>query len=296
MNVFVYNSARDKNQEEFERIKEAMASKETDYANKLSNIANDINMKNSRKKQIDTKENFHKMRREEDEELYKNSKKNQDLKELQNKKLYDTVQNMKFKYEKLKEFTNQDSVEALTTKFKNQAEENYQLFVKITEISKEAKECEREIKELEEEIRNIKNSRDGKKNEEDSNLIGQLKSKIDSLRHQKEKIDTEHSNRMKVFEKIKDHVKSIFFSLKCQDELSEKYKYILEGINENNIIIYITEIEKKLKVIQKFYEIEHMNKDDEEFVKKVDVNKPNVKKLNNQLKKAIEKLGSIIVI
>ena len=200
---------------------------------------------------------------------------------------------MKFKYEKLKEFTNQESVEALTSKFKDQAEENYQLFVKITEISKEAKDCEREIKELEEEIQNIKNSRDGRKNEEDTNLIGQLRIKIDSLKLQKEKLNLEFSNKMKIFDKIRDNVKFIFFSLNCQDDLSEKYKYILEGINENNVMIYISEIENKLKMIQKFYEVEYMNKEDEEFVKKIDINRPNVKKLNNQLKKAIEKLGRV---
>jgi hypothetical protein len=35
-----------------------MASNETDYANKLSNIANDMNTRNSRKKPLDNKENM----------------------------------------------------------------------------------------------------------------------------------------------------------------------------------------------------------------------------------------------
>jgi len=157
--------SRDKNQEEFERIKEAMASKETDYANKLSNIANDMNMRNSRKKPLDNKENMNKMRHDEEENLYKTTKKNKELREIQYKKLLEVVNNMKFKFEKIKEFTHQESVEALTTKFRDQAEENYQLFCKITEISKEAKESEKEIKELEDEILSIKNSRDGMKSE-----------------------------------------------------------------------------------------------------------------------------------
>lgn len=47
---------RDKNQEQFENIRTQMIKKESDYAQYLSNIANNINLKNSRKKSLENKE------------------------------------------------------------------------------------------------------------------------------------------------------------------------------------------------------------------------------------------------
>lgn len=59
MNVnFLINHSldRDKNQEQFENIRTQMIKKESDYAQYLSNIANNINLKNSRKKSLENKE------------------------------------------------------------------------------------------------------------------------------------------------------------------------------------------------------------------------------------------------
>lgn len=47
---------RDINQESFENLKAQMIKKETEYTNILSGIANDLNIRNSRKKSIERKE------------------------------------------------------------------------------------------------------------------------------------------------------------------------------------------------------------------------------------------------
>ena len=47
---------RDMNQEAFENLKAHMIKKKTEYANVLSNLANDMNIRNSRKKSMERKE------------------------------------------------------------------------------------------------------------------------------------------------------------------------------------------------------------------------------------------------
>jgi len=57
---------RDRNQEAFENIKAQMMKKESEYAQILSSIANDLNIRNSRRRSMEMKENIAKNFRNED--------------------------------------------------------------------------------------------------------------------------------------------------------------------------------------------------------------------------------------
>ena len=87
---------RDMNQETFENLKAHMIKKETKYANVLSNLANDMNIRNSRKKSMERKE-LKSMKNEENvnasEKNYAKKIKNEQY-EQQQEKLLEKHQNL----------------------------------------------------------------------------------------------------------------------------------------------------------------------------------------------------------
>ena len=167
---------RDINQETFENLKAQMIKKETEYTNILSGIANDLNIRNSRKKtqeKKDSKDN------EENNILTKNFQKKikSEQYEQQQENLNDRYQNLKYKFEKLAEFTEQEDVGQFCEQFKKNVQKNYDLFQIISRISSEAKQLDSEIKDIEQEINLFKKDKNSQQGIEKYTLISELKTK-----------------------------------------------------------------------------------------------------------------------
>ncbi len=108
--------------------------KEHEYVHYLSIFANDLNIRNSRKKNIDAKEIQNKNLKNQEEENFKLIVKKIKLESVENQSenLQEKYRSLKYKYEKLAEFTEQMSVESFCRKFKNNAQKvNYFYFKRL---------------------------------------------------------------------------------------------------------------------------------------------------------------------
>ena len=248
---------RDINQENFENLKAQMIKKETEYTNILRGIANEMNIRNTRKKAQEKKElkNF---KIEDDNNLNsKKSKKNMKNDQLsqQQSNLNDRLQNLQYKFEKMKEFTNQKDIFALCNNFKNNVQENFDLFLSITMISNEAKKLESEIKEMEEEIDIYKKYKNSQQGIERNGLIVELKSKTQKLIQKQDEYENETKKYLDQFKHIKNDIQNLFEVLKCEEEMTEIEKIdFVGGVNENNVMFILAQIEKKIKLNEKVLE------------------------------------------
>ena len=157
-----------------------MIKKETEYTNILSGIANDLNIRNSRKKSIERKEIKNDDITNVNAKNYAKRIKNEQF-EQQQENLREKYQNLQYKFEKLEELTEQKDVGCFCEKFKKNAQKNFDLFVTITMISTEAKKLEAEIKEMEEEINGFKKYKNSQQGIERHTMISELKTKTQKL-------------------------------------------------------------------------------------------------------------------
>ena len=248
---------RDLNQENFENLKAEMIKKETEYTNILSGIANEMNIRNTRKKAQEKKE-LKSFQLNEDNSLpskkYTRKLKTEQFAQQQ-QNLYDRYQNLKFKFEKMMEFTNKKDIEELCDTFKKNVQENFDLFLSITMISNEAKKIDSEIKETEEEISAYKKDKNSELEKEHEELIKDLQAKIKNLIEKQKEYDDDTKRYLEQFDSIKDQVDNLFNSLNCKVDMSDEEKINTMGKpNENNIMDYFAQIEKKLKYNEKILE------------------------------------------
>ena len=248
---------RDVNQEGFENLKAQMIKKETEYTNILSGIANEMNIRNTRKKAQEKKE-LKSFKMDEDNSLankkYSRNLKNEQYQQQQ-ANLNDRLQNLQFKFEKMKEFTNQKDIFALCNNFKNNVQENFDLFLSITMISNEAKKLESEIKEIEEEINIYKKYKNSQQEIERNNLISELKTKTEKLKQKKDDYENDTKKYLDQFKHIKNHIQNLFVALKCEEEMTDEEKInFMGGISENNVMGILAQIERKLKFNEKILE------------------------------------------
>ena len=247
---------RDLNQETFENLKAEMIKKETEYTNILSGIANEMNIRNTRKKAQEKKE-LKSFQLNDDNSLpskkyTKKLKTEQFAQQQQN--LYDRYQNLKFKFEKMMEFTNKQDIEDLCETFKKNVQENFDLFLSITMISNEAKKVDSEIKEMQEEISNYKKDKNNEVEKENEELIKDLQAKTRNLMEKQKEYEDETKNYLEKFKNIKEQVENLFNSLNFDEEKEDVDKVLFEGVNENNIMWVFAQIEKKLKNDEKILE------------------------------------------
>ena len=247
---------RDLNQETFENLKAEMIKKETEYTNILSGIANEMNIRNTRKKAQEKKEL--KSFQLNDENSLPSKKYTKKLKTeqfaQQQQNLYDRYQNLKFKFEKMMEFTNKQDIEDLCETFKKNVQENFDLFLSITMISNEAKKVDSEIKEMQEEISNYKKDKNNEVEKENEELIKDLQAKTRNLMEKQKEYEDETKNYLEKFKNIKEQVENLFNSLNFDEEKEDVDKVLFEGVNENNIMWVFAQIEKKLKNDEKILE------------------------------------------
>ncbi len=257
---------RDLNQENFENLKAQMIKKETEYTNILSGIANDLNIRNSRKKNKEKKDI-----KDYDESniITKNFQKKikNEQYELQQENLNDRYQNLKYKFEKLSEFTEQEDVGKFCEEFKKNVQKNYDLFQTISRISSEAKQLDSEIKEIEKEIIDYKKDKNSQQGFEKINLVSEIKTKTEKLNKQKKQYEDEYKKQNEIFKVIKNSINKLFKSLNCDKNLTEEEELDFKnGVEENNILRILALIEKKLKYNQKVFEYEYNILSDEQNI------------------------------
>ena len=243
---------RDIKQEEFEKLKAQMIKKETEYTNQLSSIANEMNIRNARKK-AQEKKDAQPYKTEEDALAKKNAKKIKN--DIQQGNLKDKLQNLEFKFEKMKEFTGQENIIALCDNFKQNVKDNFELFLSITMISNEAKNLEKEIKEMEEEIDKYKKNKNSQKEVERNSLISELKSKTQKLIQKQDEYENDTKQYLDQFKHIKTNIQNMFETMKCEEDMTDIEKInFMGGISENNAMEFLAQIEKKLKYNEKIME------------------------------------------
>ena len=248
---------RDLNQEAFENLKAQMIKKETEYTNILSGIANEMNIRNTRKKAQEKKE-LKSFQLIEDNSMI-NKKYSRKLKTeqiaQQQQSLDDKYQNLKFKFEKMMEFTNQKKIEDLCETFRRNVKENFDLFLSINLISNEAKKVDSEIKEMEEEIKKYKMYNNNEKEKINKDFVEELNNKTKNLIQKHKEYEDESKQNIALFKDIKKYTEILFNSLDCENEMSENEKIDVQGgVTENNIMKVYAQIEKKLKFNEKILE------------------------------------------
>lgn len=288
---------RDMNQEGFENLKAQMIKKESEYAKILSDIANDLNIRNSRKKSMEGKENYgHAFKGDEVDYNFKNYSKKLKSEQIeqQNENLQEKLQNLQFKFQKLEEFTEQKDVDSFCTKFKKNAQKNFDLFVVISSISKQAKQLESEIKEIEEEINGYKKFKNSKQGIEKNALISELKTKTQKLLHKQDKYENEFKKYSDEFKQISKYIYNLYTVLECDSNVEPNNKMQLEsGVNETNVRVYLAEIESKLKLMQRYFEIERMGYEDDfnQKQKVIDKDRPTAKQISENMKNIFASMG-----
>ena len=248
---------RDLNQEAFENLKAQMIKKETEYTNILSGIANEMNIRNTRKKAQEKKE-LKSFQLIEDNSMI-NKKYSRKLKTeqiaQQQQNLDDKYQNLKFKFEKMMEFTNQKNIEDLCETFRKNVKENFDLFLSINLISNEAKKVDSEIKEMEEEIKKYKMYNNNEKEKINKDFVEELNNKTKNLIQKHKEYEEQSKQNIALFKDIKKYTEILFNSLDCENEMSENEKIDVQGgVTENNIMKVYAQIEKKLKFNEKILE------------------------------------------
>lgn len=247
---------RDINQENFENLKAQMIKKETEYTNKLSGIANEMNIRNTRKKSQEKREKNN--LKSEDQETfsakkYGKSRKNEQLEQQEN--LNEKYQNLKYKFEKLEEFTGEKNVGEFCEKFKRYVQQNFDLFLKITNQSNERKRLESDIKQMEEEIAVIKNQKNSKQGLERHGLIIDLKNKTQKLIQKKDDYETNTKKYTDDFQEISLKLKNLYTALNCEQNMTEAQKLdFINGVDESNVIKLLSHVESKLKFNKKVLE------------------------------------------
>lgn len=264
--------------------------KENEYAQILTSFVNDQNIKNNRKKSVETKENTNKSMKIEEENIisYNSKKQKAELLENQNENLLEKLQNLEYKFQKLEEFTGQKNVEEFCSKFKKNAQKNYDLFLTISMISKQAKQLEKEIRDLEDEIESIKKKKKTTQGVEKVYLLKELKSKTQKLIQKQDKYENESKKRLDEFKSIKGLIYNVYSIMECMEISKESNKIIMnKGVNESNTILFLSDIETRLKSIKKCFELEKISDDTQEM--KVKPNETikdrlNPRHINDQMK------------
>jgi uncharacterized protein YukE len=219
--------------------------------------------------------------------------------ETQNENLHEKLQNLQYKFQKLEEFTEQSNVESFCKKFKKNAQKNFDLFLTISMISKQAKQIEKEIKDLEEEIEGIKRYKTGQPGIEKNALLNDLKSKTQKLIQKQDKYENESKKNVDEFKQIKNNLYNLYLSLECDKEVSSGNKLLMEnGVSENNVRLYLAEIEVKLKLMLKLFENEKMAMEDYDFTaksKNVEKTVKNPKQVADDMKIAFASMGIFFI-
>jgi hypothetical protein len=101
----------------------------------------------------------------------------------------------------------------------------------------------------------MKKSKSGQQGIEKSSLLNELKSKTQKLIQKQDKYENEYKKKMEEFKQVKSSIYQLYCVLECNKTSSASNKMILEaGVNENNVHLYLSDIENKVKLLKKYFE------------------------------------------
>jgi hypothetical protein len=141
-------------------------------------------------------------------------------------------------------------------------------------------QLDKEIKELEEEIEAIKKFKSGQNGVEKNNLLNELKTKTMKLLQKQDRYENEYKRKIDEFKQLKNLILNFHISLECSNLTPDSNKLLMEnGVSETNVKLYLSDIENKLKMMQKFFEMERMDMEDYD-VNKRNENANNKEKIN----------------
>lgn len=158
-------------------------------------------------------------------------------------------------------------------------------------------QLDKEIKDFEEEIEAIKKFKSGQNGVEKNNLLNELKTKTMKLIQKQDKYENEYKRKIDEFKQLKNLILNFHISLDCTKITPDSNKLLMEnGVNETNVKLYLSDIENKLKNIQKFFEMENMENEDYDVKKQDVVNKEkmNPKQVADNMKIAFASMGKFI--
>lgn len=122
-------------------------------------------------------------------------------------------------------------------------------------ISKQAKQVELEIKDIDEEINLIKKFKSGQQGIEKNILLNELKSKTQKLIQKQDKYENEFKKKIDEFKQIRNIIYQFYMSLDCNKNQTSTNKLVMEnGVSENNVHLYLSDIENRMKFIKKYFE------------------------------------------
>lgn len=159
-------------------------------------------------------------------------------------------------------------------------------------------QLDKEIKDLEEEIDAIKKFKSGQNGVEKNNLLNELKTKTMKLIQKQDRYENEYKRKIDEFKQLRNLILNFHISLECSKLTPDSNKLLMEnGVNETNVKLYLSDIENKLKIMQKFFEVERMQMEDFDVNKKNDnaINKEriNPKQVSDNMKIAFASMGNI---
>jgi hypothetical protein len=116
------------------------------------------------------------------------------------------------------------------------------------------------------------------------------------LIQKQDKYENEYKRKIDEFKQLKNLILNFHISLECSKITLDSNKLLMEnGVNETNVKLYLSDLENKLKIIQKFFEMEKMEMEDFD-IKKIDLvnnkEKINPKQVSDNMKIAFASMGN----
>jgi len=100
-----------------------------------------------------------------------------------------------------------------------------------------------------------KKFKSGQQGVEKNSLLNELKSKTQKLIQKQDKYENEFKKKMDEFKQIRNIIYQFYMSVECNKTQSSTNKLIMEnGVTENNVHLYLSDIENRMKVIKKYFE------------------------------------------
>jgi len=88
-----------------------------------------------------------------------------------------------------------------------------------------------------------------------NSLLNELKSKTQKLIQKQDKYENEYKKKLDEFKQIRNIIYQFYMSIECNKYQSSTNKLIMEnGVSENNVHLYLSDIENRMKVIKKYFE------------------------------------------
>uniref|UniRef100_A0A8C6U1P5 Coiled-coil domain containing 114 n=1 Tax=Neogobius melanostomus TaxID=47308 RepID=A0A8C6U1P5_9GOBI len=147
-------------------------------------------------------------------------------------------------FERIQKVTGEDDLEVMVAKFLQVEDRNFALFNFVNEQNKEAEALREQISQIKEEMEQFRV--EGLLQQENHGLlVKEINNQQQDFVSQAEEYETQADNITKTLDLVKTGVSSIFTKLECDQSVIEDLLGASAGINDNNIMSYLSLIEQK---------------------------------------------------